>query len=46
MKKSKDTKLVTIIITMEELRCASRPNVYRNKKKYRRKKKHKNIKEE
>lgn len=33
--------LKTIQITEEEKRMATRPNVYRNKKKYTRKKKHK-----
>jgi hypothetical protein len=32
-----------IEITLEELRMATRPNVYKNKKKYTRKNKHKNI---
>jgi hypothetical protein len=32
----------TIEITQEEIRMATRPNVYRNKKKYTRKDKHKN----
>lgn len=32
----------TIIVTQEEIRMATRPNVYRNRKKYTRKKKHKN----
>ena len=31
----------TIIITQDEIRQATRPNVYRNKKKYTRKDKHK-----
>jgi hypothetical protein len=34
-------KLETIQVTQEEIRMATRPNVYRNKKKYRRKTKHK-----
>lgn len=33
-------KLVTIEITEQEKRMATRPNVYRNKKKYTRKNKH------
>jgi hypothetical protein len=33
----------TIQVTLEEMRAATRPNVYRNKKKYTRKKKHKNA---
>jgi len=32
----------TIIITQEEIYQATRPNVYRNRKKYTRKSKHKN----
>ena len=35
-------KMKTIEITQEEIRMATRPNVYRNKKKYTRKDKHKN----
>jgi hypothetical protein len=31
----------TIQITQEEIKMATRPNVYKNKKKYTRKKKHK-----
>ena len=31
-----------IIITQEEIRMATRPNVYKNKKKYTRKTKHRN----
>lgn len=32
----------TIEVTLEEIKMATRPNVYRNKKKYSRKNKHKN----
>jgi len=32
-----------IEITLQEIRMATRPNVYKNKKKYTRKNKHKNI---
>lgn len=32
----------TIEITQQEIRMATRPNIYRNKKKYTRKSKHKN----
>jgi hypothetical protein len=32
-----------IEITLEELRMATRPNVYKNKKKYTRKNKHKSL---
>jgi hypothetical protein len=35
----------TIKITLEELRAATRPNVYKNKKKYTRKTKHKDKKD-
>ena len=35
----------TIIITQEEIYQATRPNVYRNRKKYTRKNKHKNQSE-
>jgi hypothetical protein len=34
-----------IIVTQEEIRMATRPNVYKNKKKYSRKYKHKGHKE-
>ena len=40
MKKT-DKKLQVVELTLEEWRAATRPNVYRNKKKYRRKVKHK-----
>ena len=42
MDKKKNTDMQTIQVTLEEVRMATRPNVYRNKKKYTRKKKHKN----
>ena len=35
--------LKTIVITLDERRAATRPNVYKNKKKYTRKNKHKII---
>ena len=35
-------KLITIEITLQELQAATRPHVYRNKKKYNRKDKHRN----
>jgi hypothetical protein len=35
-------KMKTIEITIQELQAATRPNVYRNKKKYNRKDKHRN----
>jgi len=34
-----------IIVTQQEINQATRPNVYRNKKKYTRKNKHKGIKD-
>jgi hypothetical protein len=34
-------KLQTIQVTQQEIRMATRPNVYKNKKKYTRKEKHK-----
>jgi len=36
-------KMETIQVTFAEIKMATRPNVYRNKKKYTRKKKHKNY---
>lgn len=36
-------KLEKIQVTLEEIRMATRPNVYKNKKKYTRKDKHKNA---
>ena len=41
----KNTDMQTIQVTLEEVRMATRPNVYRNKKKYTRKQKHKNTEE-
>lgn len=38
-------KMENIQITMQEIWAASRPNIHRNKKKYRRTKKHKNREE-
>jgi hypothetical protein len=35
--------LKMIVITLDERRAATRPNVYKNKKKYNRKNKHKKI---
>jgi len=32
-----------IIVTQEEIKMATRPNIYKSKKKYTRKSKHKNI---
>ena len=42
MKTNENTKLQKIEITMEEIRMATRPNVYRDRSKYRRTIKHKN----
>jgi len=39
----KDIDMQTIQVTLAEVKMATRPNVYRNKKKYTRKKKHKNT---
>lgn len=36
-------KLQKIEVTLQEIRMATRPNVYKNKKKYTRKSKHKNA---
>jgi hypothetical protein len=36
-----EVQLSTIEVTQEEIRMATRPNVYRNRKKYTRKEKHK-----
>ena len=33
-------KIEKIIVTQEEIKMATRPNIYRNRKKYTRKKKH------
>ena len=35
----------TIVVTQQEITMATRPNVYRNKKKYTRKQKHKGHRE-
>ena len=35
-------KMETVQVSQEEIRMATRPNVYRNRKKYTRKEKHKN----
>ena len=37
-----EEKMKTIIVTQEEINQATRPNVYRNRKKYTRKDKHRN----
>ena len=36
-------KLEKIQVTLQEIKMATRPNVYKNKKKYNRKNKHKNA---
>jgi hypothetical protein len=41
----KEDKLKTIVVTQEEIIKATRPNIYRNRKKYTRKIKHKKINE-
>ena len=38
-------KIETIQVTLAEIKMATRPNIYRSKKKYTRKKKHKNTEE-
>ena len=40
--KSFEKILKTIIVTREEILMATRPNIYKNRKRYNRKKKHKN----
>jgi hypothetical protein len=35
-------KMVEVTLTLQEIRMATRPNVYRNRKKYTRKSKYKN----
>ena len=37
----KENTMKTIVVTQQEITMATRPNVYRNKKKYTRKQKHK-----
>ena len=39
--KEKENNMKTIVVTQQEIIMATRPNVYRNKKKYTRKQKHK-----
>lgn len=39
--KEKENNMKTIVVTQQEITMATRPNVYRNKKKYTRKQKHK-----
>jgi hypothetical protein len=41
----KENKMKVIIVTQEEINKATRPNIYRNRKKYTRKKKHKGIRD-
>ena len=38
---STSKKLIKVELTIQEIRMATRPNIYRNKKKYRKKTKHK-----
>ena len=38
----KEDKMKTIVVTQEEIIKATRPNIYRNRKKYTRKNKHRN----
>jgi len=45
MRRSKMKPLKTIKVTQKEINDATRPNVYKNKKKYTRKNKHKDGKE-
>ena len=42
MKNEEKDKMKTIVVTQEEINQATRPNVYRNRKKYTRKDKHRN----
>ena len=46
MKYKKEDKLEMVVFTIQEQWEAMRGNVYRNRKKYRRKKKHRNRDEE
>jgi len=41
----KENEMKTIIVTQEEINQATRPNIYRNRKKYTRKEKHKGNKD-
>jgi len=36
-------EIKTIIVTQEDIKMATRPNIYKNKKKYTRKSKHKKV---
>lgn len=42
----KEDKMKTIEVTQHEINQATRPNIYRNRKKYTRKNKHKNQSEQ
>lgn len=42
MENKNENKLKTIVVTQEEIIKATKPNIYRNKKKYTRKSKHRN----
>ena len=44
--KPKEITMQTIQVTLAEVKMATRPNVFKNKKKYTRKKKHKNYDKE
>ena len=45
LKMKEENKMKTIEVTQQEINQATRPNVYRNKKKYTRKDKHKGTKD-
>lgn len=46
MKNDKDKKLEEVELTLEEWRMATRPNIYKNKKKYDRKRDKRNWKKD
>jgi hypothetical protein len=45
MKNKNENQMKTIVVTQEEINQATRPNIYRNRKKYTRKDKHKKANE-
>jgi hypothetical protein len=45
MENKNENKMKTIVVTQEEINQATRPNIYRNRKKYTRKNKHKKVNE-
>jgi hypothetical protein len=45
MENKNENKMKTIIVTQEEIYQATKPNIYRNRKKYTRKDKHKKANE-